>query len=148
MRLDGDSGNWRIVDDLGNGRVVIEGAGGGRITVPRSMLVDDTPRARNSDPHTAHLAAQRVNLTADRDLVLRCHVEAGLEGLTGDELALSACRPYESIGPRRPALEQAGYIAKVPGSRRKNRNGNAEQVYAITEAGQREWRRICTEGAA
>lgn len=95
------------------------------------------PVARLTDPETAHEAAHRARSrsAADADLVLKAHARAGEQGLTGYELEKATGRPYQSVGPRRPALEAAGLIVKAQGVRRPNARGNAEQVYRITADG-------------
>lgn len=109
-----------------------------------------TANTRTLDPTTSHQAAEKVrNRTkADTELVLVAHARAGARGLTGDELEQATGRPYQSVGPRRPALEkQLGYIAKRTDATgrvvtRTNRRGNSETVYAITPAGLAAARRL------
>ena len=104
-------------------------------------LIDATPAARATDPDTAVAAARKAQTTAakNRLICLRAHAEAP-NGLTGDELAEATGLPYETIGPRRPGLERAGLVEKAEHEdgrpmRRPNNDGNAVQVYRITEAG-------------
>ncbi len=96
-----------------------------------------TPVARSTDPDTSWHAANKAKTVAAEDRIkcLMAHVKAGDSGLTGDELEQVTGRPYQSIGPRRPWLEDNGFIEKAHGVKRANRAGNAEQVYRITPAG-------------
>ena len=98
--------------------------------------VGGQPRARRTDPATAHLAAITAAHTApsNRMRVLFAHADAGERGLTGFELEQVTGMPYSVIGPRRPALEQDGLIADTL-VRRPNDRGNLQAVYAITPAG-------------
>jgi hypothetical protein len=122
----------------------------------RSLPADtnSTPRARNSDPQTAHQAAARARSTAalNRDRCLIAHADAGDEGLTGEELAAATGLEYATIGPRRPRLEDDGLLVK--GRRdgcewtRPNARGNAQQVYVATAAGLVEAARLRAMGVA
>lgn len=97
--------------------------------------------ARTTDPTTAHEAAGKAHHTAagDRVLVLLAHAAVSERGLTGEELATATGRPYESVGPRRPALEAEGLLVKARDAdglvRRPNARGNPQQVYRCTPAG-------------
>ncbi len=95
------------------------------------------PLARTTDPQTSHDAAHTARGRARQDawLVLVAHRNAGDQGLTGTELEDATDRPYQSVGPRRPALCAAGWIEAWEGCKRPNRRGNPEQVYRITTDG-------------
>lgn len=100
------------------------------------------PVARRTDPGTSYAAAATARRSAseNRDAVLLAHDTAGPAGLSGEQLGDVTGLPYQTIGPRRPALEDAGYIAKArtEGGKpltRPNVRGNPEQVYVITAAG-------------
>ena len=117
----------------------------GGTATPRLPGTSNTPRARTSDPASAHQAAHRArsNAAINADRCLLAHGHAGTTGLTGDELEQVTGIAYQTIGPRRPALEDAGLIAKARDHdgrllRRTNRKGNPEQVYVITAAGRDE----------
>jgi len=102
----------------------------------RTDALRGQPVARHTDPATAHDAANvaKSNAAHNRLKVLLAHYEAGERGLTGDELEQATGLPYETLGPRRPALEADGLIVAT-GTRRPNRRGNMQAVYRITEAG-------------
>lgn len=97
-------------------------------------LVSGAPIARNSDPQAAHDAAARAahDYTFDQWLVLAAHVAS--RDLNGDELGAVCGRPYQSVGPRRPALERNGLIEET-GTRRKGKG-----CYRATDAGRAAWR--------
>jgi len=97
-------------------------------------LVSGAPIARNSDPAAAHDAAARAahDYTFDQWLVLAAHVAS--VDLNGDELGAVCGRPYQSVGPRRPALERNGLIEET-GTRRKGKG-----CYRATDAGRAAWR--------
>ena len=101
---------------------------------PSRPALQGPPLARTTDPAAAHEAAARATFagTFDQWLVLAAHVAT--RDLTGDELAEVCGRPYQSVGPRRPALERAGLIEET-GTRRANKG-----VYRATDEGRREWR--------
>lgn len=95
------------------------------------------PRARVTDPVTAHHAADRARhkLTENQRAVLQAHAQAGPQGLTGDEMAdlFGGEHTYPLYGPRRPQLERAGLLEKA--GMRNNRRNNPVTVYRCTEAG-------------
>lgn len=92
-------------------------------------------RARTTDPDTSHDAARKVNVHGDTWLLLRLHVEAGERGLTGDDIETVSGRPYQSLGPRRPWLVEAGWVAATGDKR------NGKGVYTATPAGVEAWNR-------
>lgn len=102
-------------------------------TIP-SPVVSGAPIARNTDPQAAHDAAARAahDYTFDQWLVLAAHVAS--RDLNGDELGAVCGRPYQSVGPRRPALERNGLIEET-GTRRKGKG-----CYRATDAGRAAWR--------
>lgn len=102
-------------------------------TIP-PVVVSGAPIARNTDPQAAHDAAARArhDYTFDQWLVLAAHVAS--RDLNGDELGAVCGRPYQSVGPRRPALERNGLIEET-GTRRKGKG-----CYRATDAGRAAWR--------
>ena len=102
-------------------------------TIP-SPVVSGAPIARSTDPQAAHDAAARAahDYTFDQWLVLAAHVAS--RDLNGDELGAVCGRPYQSVGPRRPALERNGLIEET-GTRRKGKG-----CYRATDAGRAAWR--------
>ena len=93
------------------------------------------PSARQSDPATAHQAAERVAPRAHSDelLVLTIHAQHP-EGLTDHELATIAKRLYTSLGVRRKALVRKGLIVDS-GLKRPTPTGSDAIVWKVTEAG-------------
>ena len=91
--------------------------------------------ARNTDPATAHEAAQRArhNAATNSDRCLAAHQAAGEHGLNGDELADATGLPYQTIGPRRPALEAQGLIVKAVDRSGARIKRDHKQVYRATE---------------
>lgn len=100
----------------------------------RRTGADAAPIARNTDPQAAHDAAARAahDYTFDQWLVLAAHVAS--VDLNGDELGAVCGRPYQSVGPRRPALERNGLIEET-GTRRTGKG-----CYRATDAGRAAWR--------
>lgn len=100
----------------------------------RRTGADAAPIARNTDPQAAHDAAARAahDYTFDQWLVLAAHVAS--RDLNGDELGAVCGRPYQSVGPRRPALERNRLIEET-GTRRKGKG-----CYRATDAGRAAWR--------
>ncbi len=118
--------------------LAVTGGGHGSAPPPDSLGLDWSPRqsnpakARLTDPQTAHDVTKRVKVTEHTQIVLDAHRTAGERGLTGDELEQLTGLPYQSCGPRRPALERAGLLVKA--GTRPNRRGNTEQVYKASTA--------------
>jgi hypothetical protein len=101
---------------------------------PRCVTPDATPRARRTDPPTAHDAARHAHAGATLDawLVLAAHLAAE-NGLTGDELAAVTGRKYEHVGPRRKPLTDAGWLVRTD----KKRGGKG--VWEATSDGHYGW---------
>jgi hypothetical protein len=136
----GSRDDWRVTERTPDGWVRVDSPSLATwLLVKEGDLSTGMPVARRTDPHTAHTAAAKASkvVTEARRLVLKAHYDAGEYGLTGEELEEATGRPYESVGPRRPWLEGAGWIRKSA-LRRPNRAGNMMQVYTITPTG-------CTE---
>lgn len=114
-----------------------------RSGTPDALTLFDAPAARFTDPATSHQAAHTArHRAADRRrAVLLAHDAAGEHGLTGEELATATGEDYSVIGPRRPALVAAGWLAPT-GQQRTNSRGNAMDVFAITAAGRMEAARM------
>ena len=91
--------------------------------------------ARNTDPAAAHQAAARANANVSFDtwLVLAAHIAAGEHGMTGDDFPKRTGRPYQSLGPRRPWLVNAGWVELTDAKRK------AKGVYRATDAGCAAW---------
>lgn len=118
-------GYWRCVAPNGSYQYAKES----------SMTPTFTAHARRTDPTPAHQAAATVNATDDAHAVLLAHLAAGPTGLTGDELATALGRPYEAVGPRRPALRDAGWVEQVIGPDGKQVRRGGKGVWRITDAG-------------
>ena len=118
------------------------------ITSPRVMA--DAPRARLSDPATAHEAAARALPWASvaRWIVLCAHADAGERGLTGNELEQATGKPYAKLGPRRPALEAEGLVEKVYKTPSQPVRREGQQVYRCTELGYEHARAIRNQRVA
>jgi hypothetical protein len=103
--------------------------------------------ARNTDPEPAHTAAAKAQTHAaqSRCDVLFAHIDAGDNGLTGEELETVIGRPYKNIGPRRPWLCDNGFIVKTAITR-LNKDDNAMGVYVVTEAGVAMGEQLAAEG--
>jgi hypothetical protein len=108
------------------------------------------PRARLSDPATAHEAAARALPWASvaRWIVLCAHADAGERGLTGNELEQVAGRPYAKLGPRRPALEADGLVEKLYRTPSQPVRRDGQQVYIVTALGLEHARAVRQRGAA
>jgi hypothetical protein len=108
---------------------------GRRVDPPPALFAPDVPpRARRTDPATAHDAARHATpgATLDSWLVLAAHLAAE-RGLTGDELAAATGRKYESVGPRRKPLTDIGWLAAT--EMRRDRKG----VWVGTADGHYAW---------
>lgn len=104
---------------------------------PPVPATSGVPVARATDPQPAWNAAADAKSAAARNRV-RCimaHANAGDNGLTGDELERETGVAYETIGPRRPWLEDNGFL--VAAGTRPNNGGRSVGVYVITAEGRR-----------
>ena len=130
-------------------RFIVEFASGSTLTVTEDELSALPPTARTSDPGTSHKAATRAAIKAESNkaLLLIAHAEAGSRGLTGDEIETATGKPYQSIGPRRPALEEAGLVRKAIGDNGRLVERNDKQVYVITPMGDIEANRLKKEAS-
>jgi len=102
---------------------------------PPVPATSGVPVARATDPRPAWNAAADAKSAAARNRV-RCimaHANAGDHGLTGDELEQATGVPYQTIGPRRPWLEDNGFL--VAAGTRPNNGGRPVGVYVITGEG-------------
>jgi hypothetical protein len=155
MRADAEFAPGQTVQEiqhLSGGRVRVQW-GTTELTVSRDRLrrnVDVSTSARHTDPNTSHQAARRAahSAVSNSDMCLIAHAEAGTRGLNGDELEAKTGRPYQTIGPRRPDLERAGYVEQATTADGVPIERNNKQVYRITDAGHREATRIKREIAA
>lgn len=95
------------------------------------------PRARRTDPGTAHAAARRATggAAAMRAAVLRAHADAGPVGLSGDELATALGVRYEVCGPRRADLRDIHHVAPLLDERGRQVVRDGKGVWQITAAG-------------
>lgn len=105
---------------------------------PIRPAVDETPRARNTDPIESHSAGSRVNAARDRQLVLQAFANSECS-LTYREAALlvtevegtsQSRERTESLRRRGSDLKQRGYIIQI-GSRK------GQAVFLITDLGRR-----------
>lgn len=96
------------------------------------------PVARNTDPQTAHQAAEHAAMRAGtmRALALRELAAAGDRGLTDFELAHRTRSQQTSIGKRRGELVRMGLVESA-GSTRPSPSGSPAMVWRVTVAGVR-----------
>lgn len=79
------------------------------------------PLARNTDPNTSHIAAQRYTKSGRRDSwkkrilqwLREHHVHAEDGGLTAHELAVITDFPHPTIHKRLPDLKRDGLVTKT-----------------------------------
>lgn len=87
-----------------------------------------TGLARNTDPETAHEAAQEVNATRLMGIVLHT-LRSCPEGLTTEEIARRSGLDLQSVTPRMKPLEEAQLVCRT-GLRRKGATGRTRIVWA------------------
>jgi predicted ArsR family transcriptional regulator len=86
-------------------------------------LIDEPPRARNTDPETSHDAAEAVNLNRLQNAILGFLDGAGFRGATCGEMAQALGIPRDSLSPRMRTLEayhlviETAIRRKLPGGR-------------------------------
>jgi hypothetical protein len=115
------------------------------MTLAPTLIFEDTPRTRRTDPETSHAAADSNNVNASQVAVLRvlavCH-----EGLADHEISdlielspvvfSEGVRYTESrVRTARNEVAQHAYVALVPDMHRLTRSGGKTRVWKITDAG-------------
>lgn len=87
-----------------------------------------TGLARNTDPDTAHKAAESVNATRLMGIVLKT-LRAHPEGLTTEEICKRSGLDLQSVTPRMKPLESAKLVFRTK-IRRKGATGRTRIVWA------------------
>lgn len=86
--------------------------------------------ARNGDPETSHEAAASTDATRLESLAYRTLFEAGVEGLTAEQLSRILNIEKNTISPRLRPLARKGLIIDS-GRRRKNETGKRAIVWIV-----------------
>lgn len=104
-----------------------------------SLLEWEPPRARVTDPQTAHMAAEKASLGASRGRLLVLQ-HLSVRPLSDFELADLTGWQATSIGKRRHECMRAGYVERALDGRgeevrRETPSKSMALVWAITESG-------------
>jgi hypothetical protein len=110
-------------------------------TIPNSpqlalWQIQDSGRARKSDPGTAKRAAASVDARTVEGMVLaylRMHEWEFGEGLTTEEIANRTHLPLVTVSPRMRPLTEKGLVADS-GLRRKNESGRQAIIWKAVMA--------------